>query len=294
MKFETLSDINATLEMMKINKNNKNQRLWFLKNESFKEFSPCYLYSNENLRAYYPYFSIKDNNVLTVCGSGDQVLSAVLYGAKEVDTFDSNKLTLYSLMLKKAAIKALSFEEFVKFYDIDVLQSKRLSYFYKVLENIDDEEIQLFFSKIFKDNVEDFEFLFFGSAGSNKVVSKRIPFLDYPNYNLLKGKLDNTKINFKNINIFDTVNEFHSQYSFINLSNILDYIKDQESFIKFIKYLVDNNLKENGKILLNYHWTIFNNLNTLYENLNAQTMIIPNLSVENSNEPGMIKVLIKL
>lgn len=296
MKFETLSDINATLEMLKINKNNKNQKMWFLKNESFKELSPCYLYSNENLRAYYPYFPIKDNNVLTVCGSGDQVLSSILYGAKKVDVFDSNKLAFYNLILKKAAIKALTLEEFINFYEINSLQSKRLIYFKKILEKIDDTEIQLFFDKIFNDNVDDFEFLFFGSAGSKQVIIKRIPFLDYQNYNLLKKQLDDVEINFKNINILNIVHQFNDRYSFINLSNILDYIKDECMFMEFAKELMDNNLNDQGQILLNYHWSIikpYHKLNSLYENLNAKTIVISDLAIDNSSEPGMIKILKK-
>lgn len=66
-----------------------------------------------------PYFDINNGNVLTVCGSGDQVLSSILYGAKKVDTFDSNKLAYYNLKLKLAVLKTLEYEEFINFYSIE-------------------------------------------------------------------------------------------------------------------------------------------------------------------------------
>ena len=42
-----------------------------------------------------------------------------MYGAKKVDTFDSNKLAYYNLKLKLAVLKTLGYEEFINFYSID-------------------------------------------------------------------------------------------------------------------------------------------------------------------------------
>lgn len=85
-----------TLEVISKNKNDS------IKYADFSEFSPCYKFSNENLAAYYDKFnnSIDNGRILTVCGSGDQVLSSILYGAKSIDCFDSNYLTYYGMMLK--------------------------------------------------------------------------------------------------------------------------------------------------------------------------------------------------
>ena len=58
-----------------------------------------YFSTNESLK-YIKSFDIKDKDVLTVCGSGDQAFISLINGAKKVDAFDNNPLQYYILELK--------------------------------------------------------------------------------------------------------------------------------------------------------------------------------------------------
>src|SRR5574344_2777305 len=77
-----------------------------------------YFNSNEDIYAYLKYMPVKDKNVLTVTGSGDQILYSILLGARNVDNFDINFLSYYMLELKLAAIKVLDVKEYLNFFPV--------------------------------------------------------------------------------------------------------------------------------------------------------------------------------
>lgn len=290
-----LKDIEETIKLIEKQKKYSHDRYGILKSEGFSKISPCYLYSNENISEYMPYFDINDGSVLTVCGSGDQVLSSILYGAKKVDTFDSNKLAYYNLKLKLAVLKTLGYEEFINFYSIDNSLIDRLKCYKDISDNILNTDIKLYWDEIFKKSPNEFIYLFYGSAGSDDLLKRRIPYLNYDNYVTLKENINNADINFKNIDLLQICNEFNGKYNFINLSNIYTYIKDKNKFIEFINNLKKLNLANNGSILLNYYW---NNKcgcdDIVFEYLKANTIPIDDLAINNYNDSGMIKVLKKI
>ena len=290
-------DVKMTLEMINEQKNGGNKAYYNLKRESFSKISPCYLFSNENLREYYPHFKIKDGNVLTVCGSGDQVISSILYDAKNIDVFDSNKLTYYNLMLKIAAIESLSYDQFISFYSINDMNVDRLELYEKISANIYNENIRVFWDKIINDDVFNFFWLFFESNGLNEFVIKRIPYMDNQNFNVLKNKVNGINIIFKNSDIFQLFDEFNKEYNFINLSNIYSYIKDKNKFIELCNKLKKYRLLDDGSILLNYNWSIDvccckSNIE-VFEMLNAQSILINDIACSRSKSEGCIKVLKK-
>lgn len=96
--------------------------------------------------------------------------------------------------------------------------------------------------------------IFISNYSCPELLIDKIPYLNETNYNILKSKLATAQINFKNVNVFKTVDVFDKKYSFVNLSNILYYILDKQAYISFVKLLSNKNLKENGSILLNYYW----------------------------------------
>lgn len=276
MTKDVLVDLEDTLKMIK--SYNFNDRYSWMKNSSvYGRISQCYAFSNEDLSWYYPLFNIKDNDILTVCGSGDQVLSAILYGAKSIDVFDSNKLAYYHLMLKMGAIKGLDYEDFIKFYTLDKYNKDRNDYSKVILKNIDDINVKLFWEKMLFGNI-DLSHCFLGCHVSPMLIKSKIPYLDIDNYKILKNMLNNAEIHFENIDIFETINSFTKKYGFINFSNILYYIYDKEAYVNFIKLLSDNNLQEQGSILLNYYWD--NSLpdkknEIVYQNLNVYSYTSP-------------------
>lgn len=269
---EVLIDLDDTLKMIK-NDNCNDRYAWLKQSNAYGRISQCYAFSNENLNWYYPLFNIKDNDILTVCGSGDQVLCAILFGAKSVDIFDSNKLAYYHLLLKMSAIKSLDFKDFIKFYTLEDYNDERCDYCNLIEKNISDDGVRLFWNQILFDK-NNLSHCFISNYSKPTMIAEQIPYLNEENYNLLKSKLENVQINFKNVNIFKTVDVFDKQYSFVNLSNILHYIHDKETYISFINVLSNKNLKENGSILLNYY--LDNSLNDtrneiIYKTLNVES-----------------------
>ena len=75
-----------------------------------------YAFTTENLAGYLPHFVWDNKRVLTVCGSGDQIGNLALLGAEEILAFDINKNALSWAELKLAALKALSFQEYLDFF----------------------------------------------------------------------------------------------------------------------------------------------------------------------------------
>ena len=74
-------------------------------------YHKVYYSSNEYLPQLFNQFSIKDKDVFTVVGSGDQVLYSYYKGARSVDTYDINILTKYYYYLRKWCL-----EETKEFY----------------------------------------------------------------------------------------------------------------------------------------------------------------------------------
>lgn len=302
MDKEVCRDIRLTLEMVYKNKglkydDHRRSLSWAKDSACFSQISPCYLFSNENLKSYYENLDLKGKSVLTVTGSGDQVLSAILYGAKSVDTFDSNKLAYYNLMLKKYAIVSLNYDEFSKFYCLyDVYD--RLKQYEKISQNIKEEDIKTFWNKFFFDAQDNFYYYSLGKGGPLPLIEKRIPYMNDRNYNLLKGNIIDCKINYKNLDVFKLPLEFNDKYCFINLSNILQYILNKDKFIKLVHELSINNLLDDGSILLNYYWnstsdSVDYSNHEVYIKLNANKYLIDDTATVDQKVSGSIMVYTK-
>ncbi len=271
---------------------------WAKNVHPFSKISQSYLFSNENLSSYYNLFNMDSKPVLTVTGSGDQVLSAILYGSNKVDTFDSNKLAYYNLMLKKYAIISLNYNDFKNFYCLNEGNNKSAIYNY-FSQNIKENDVKIFWDAFFSHNSENFNCCFLGSRSLVNLVEKRIPYMNDTNYKILSEKLLNSEINYKNIDMFDITNEFNDKYGFINLSNILQYITDKKRFIKMINMLSTDFLLENSSILLNYYWTdmficndFFNK--EIYEFFGVDSLLIDDLAINGiKKEAGKIAVYTK-
>ena len=68
-------------------------------------YSNVYLFATENISGFTKKLSFNDNNVLTVCSSGDQAFNLILNGANSVDLFDINIFTKYYFTLKELLLK---------------------------------------------------------------------------------------------------------------------------------------------------------------------------------------------
>ena len=75
------------------------------KNSPFNSYSASYVFTTENINAYYDRLDLKDKSILTVVGSGDHILNAILRGAKKIDAFDISGYAILFYYLKEAAVK---------------------------------------------------------------------------------------------------------------------------------------------------------------------------------------------
>ena len=219
----------------------------------FSSYSPCYKFSNENLVGYYDKFDNK-GRVLTVCGSGDQVLSSILYGAKEIDCFDSNRVAYYNLMLKIYAIKSLDYNCFIDFFGISSTNVDKKNIYDSFKHRIDNKSIRVFFDILF-DASYPISYLYNKDEEDVNDLFCNIPYLIPENYDRLKGMIDSCKINFKHSDLFNVFSFFDGKYDFINFSNIYDYVDSSIKFCTFIENVKSNHLEKNGAIMINYSWS---------------------------------------
>ena len=244
-------DAERAMEMMK-----QNIKGDFI--DDFSSYSACYVFSNENMSDYYPKFNMSDGKVLTVCGSGDQVLMSVLSGAHMVDCFDSNCLAYYNLMLKIGAIINLDYSDFCSLYNLPNRVCKRNEIYRKFNEKLN-SSIRYFWDYIFINGefflgVKEFFPYFFKERDEEfyKVMS-RISYLSEENFYKLKELLPKCEINFENCNFLDIFSKFSDSYNFINFSNISTYV-DKINFIKVVRDAISNHLVVGGNIMINYSW----------------------------------------
>ena len=69
--------------------------------ESTYDYRRVYHSTNEDLVKLFNNVKLKDKDVFSVLSSGDQVFTCFYKGAKSVDSFDINKLTIYYYYLRK-------------------------------------------------------------------------------------------------------------------------------------------------------------------------------------------------
>ena len=86
------------------------------KYEKYKKYSVIPIRGTENIKELFSKISNTFQFILIVTGSGDQVLEAILHGAKNITCFDINFLAKYGCELKLASVQALDYEEFISFY----------------------------------------------------------------------------------------------------------------------------------------------------------------------------------
>ena len=85
------------------------------KSQKFGRFARMYAFTTEDIAGYFGKLPFADASVLTVCGSGDHVINAYLFGAKSVTAFDVNVFSAFITELKLAALRTFDYETFKGF-----------------------------------------------------------------------------------------------------------------------------------------------------------------------------------
>lgn len=223
-------------------------------------FNQIYSFTTERISGY---MSEVGENVLTVCGSGDHALNAILLGAKQITQFDLNLKALYWSELKFKALLEFSYTKFLEFF-LDREQSTVLDYqLYIALA----EKLTVL-SRTYFDQMYSF-FNYDGQAFRNSVefnLAYDLPklklfsnqyLLNENNYLILKEKLTKVKI----VNICSTISNLSAfiedqTYDSVFLSNLTDYAqllypKADDYLSKFVERdlsLLFQNLNSKAKV----------------------------------------------
>ena len=228
-------------------------------NTRYNENSIIYRGTNEWIASNTYIDLIKNRKkILSIIGSGDQILNSILVGSSNITGYDISRFPKYYLYLKIAALKILNKEEYISFF---------VGTYYDELLNIDvyDKvrkelygEYLLFWDSIFDyfDQIEINESKLFSSEPINKYEHIRNNlFLQKDNYYKLRNKIDRINIKLYNDNIFELISKLDEEYDLINLSSIIHYPKDNfgtnNSFKKFKSFLYNLPLNKDG-IAINY------------------------------------------
>ena len=224
----------------------------------FDNISGAYLRTTENINGYYDKLNFQDKKILTVIGSSDHIFEAILRGAKEVDGFDVSSNAILFYYLKEAAIKTMSFEEYMNFFFVDHKFFSKEGY--KILRSKLNENITSFWDYVF--NLEENEHLEFinkmlvskplfymAPAVASMKLSEFSSYLTEENYYKLQSKINDVKISvhLRNVNEIEKVSD---SYDYIIFSNIFEY-QDSTEFKKVIdKY--KEHLNQDGLIIVGY------------------------------------------
>lgn len=258
-------------------------RINFQYGQAFGTCSSIYKFSNENISSYFNHLQNKEK-VLTVIGSGGQIINGILAGTKDFDSFDISVFPEYYLYLQLASILALSKEEYLEYY---FSEDKEILFCDELYEKISSKlkgKYKEFWDTLylFDDGIDIYNSLLFRyDLYFKKNIIENNPYLQENNYEKLKFILltETIKINPMVTDITKTI--FSSSYDLINLSNILSYyFKSLEEYINFL----DRNfsLKNNGEII-NYFFHMHPD-----KVAQANQLLLPNGYVENLTDGKLL------
>jgi len=172
-----------------------------------ERFEKIYPFTTENIAGYMD-MDLTNKRIITVTGSSDHIINAILRGCNDITTFDINPLTKEFMDLKLKMIRELSLKEFINYFS-----------------NLDKD----------KYNYKYFDI-------QNKIDCNL--YLNEEKYNIIKKRLDDVKITFIESNLSEL--ELSDNYDYMFLSNISDYIEMFCNNLDNYKKLIDkflNNVK---------------------------------------------------
>ena len=258
-------DIKATQELMLRNSSQYGmiQQLTgaspFIKDSRYEGL---YVNATEDMATYYQEFKTTDS-FLTIGASGEQVVNAINSGAKTIDVYDSNRLCRHALFLRLAAIKALSYEEFIEYY-------KTFSpfLFLKISDYLSEEELAYWgtlYSMFGTNNLNGGEvirkLLFTYKRLDDELIKRINPYLNKDNFYKLKELIDSVIINYIDSDLYGLPKHIEGKtYDVINLSNIYEYLnysndtrfKHARKYRNFVMNELFPHLNQNGTMLVSY------------------------------------------
>ena len=212
--------------------------------------------SNEELDLSFEHYGTLENaRVLTVGSSGDQLLSSIYRGARDVTLIDGNPYARYFVEYKIALINNLTLDEYIKFFDCSYRHGKIFDHkvYSRIFHSLS-SDAQSFWGNIFSLGLPSYDI-------ANRMMH------DYTNFKLeylknddtfqhLKDCLNSSKIKYVTADLTDFHNNIDGKYDLILLSNIGEYFDTSSELRKKFKLEVDilyhRHLKNGGKMQVYY------------------------------------------
>ena len=207
-----------------------------------ERFNSIYPFTSENIAGYMKDLNLTGKKVITVTGSTDHILNAILQGATEITTFDINPLTKPYMDLKISALKNLSYEDFIKL----LLFESNMNLDYNIISSLDmSDESKMFWleqlSKFNNNGIELRNSSLFNTKyfNPNSKLLQNL-YLERSKYNLLKQQIKEANITFINASLNDLKIDENFDYMF--LSNISDYLSlmyNSDTLMKYRDLLIE-------------------------------------------------------
>lgn len=230
--------------------------------QNFRKFNTntfIYKFTNESIDRYQKYLFNRDK-ILSVTASGDQILNSILFGSKEIDSFDISRFPKYYFELKKAAILSFSRDEFLDFFvgEHFALSNGFISH-KRTIESKKIKEYYSAFNQKMKDNDKYFWDEIFRTFDINQVFKSPLfnpddlyfqhlnPYLYDGYYESLQKVITDVEVHHYVGNIKELSQILNTKYDFVHLSNIINYT-DLKEYREILNHL---SLSENG-IALSY------------------------------------------
>ncbi len=286
---KTSEDISATEMLIKKNQNIRGE-LEQRKFPTTERYQCLFSHATEDMNTYFKEFTITDS-FLTIGGSCEQVLNAINSGAKSIDVFDPNILCEHALALRIAAIKTLTYEQYIEYYDTFSFELFKL-----ITYKLSYKEL-VFWVMIYNmlgNNYNSGEYirslLFTHKRLDEKLITKINPYLNKQNYNKLKEIIDSVTINYIECPIFELPEHIKEKtYDAINLSNIYHAINsgpnvdisNARNYRNFVINELLPHLNPNGTMMVSYfhNWSdkAEQDFLKLYKESNHK--VVPNINI---------------
>ena len=217
---------------------------------TFGFYSKLYNMTTENIAGFIDNIDCVNKDVLTVAASGDHAMNVILNGARNVTCFDINPFSFQQVQLKKAAIKTLSYEEFLDFFGIfnyeysNNYQFMDIKLFDKIEKNLDKDTLA-FYKQLYYFYKDDYDKLhkniYFDFDYELDKMKSMCNYLEEDKYNELAMILNYDKdINFIYSDFKNLVDNIgNKKFDLILLSNISDYIHNMYYDDYLMKYYLD-------------------------------------------------------
>lgn len=227
--------------------------LWYKK---YDVRGALYMFTTENIHAYYKDIDVSNKDVLTVGWSGDHMLNAWYNGAKNVTCFDKNQLAQHYINLKRHAIQNLDFDVFKEFFDIDSNDPRKYDVYKQIRKNLTVQSQYFWdclYNKYHNNGKHMKKWPMFRPRQDSEIIKKVNIYLhNEKNYKRLQKIISNKQ--YKSIHA--SLENLHSdaKYDILITGNISDYantIYPLKSYMASYKAMI-----EQKSTLLSKGWTI--------------------------------------